>query len=434
MRPIDRRLGNALITSGLAVAALAVALQPAAASNLATAHNEQVALVEGSGKQLPEKSHINGTAAVASADGRYVAFSTEAALVPSDTNGDEDVYVRDTTDGVTVLVSHQHGKVGNDHSFEPTISSDGRYVAFTTWATNLVTGDENGDALDVLVKDLQRDVLQRVSVTSNEQQSDKNSFSPVISGNGRFVSFQTFGSYGAKDRDAKEDVYVRDLRNGTTRQASLLPGDDRDVRGPVLNGDISDDGRKVVFGYNQDLWVRDMVAGETLRFHHEAAPAPCQDLPAGSAGRPTISGNGRFAAFSSCAADLPGESGDFVDVYRIDLSTGAIRRVHKQGDGHSFLPSLSRSGRYVAFGSEATNLVAGDDEGRTDAFVADLRAGTVTRVSHAPSGAGGNSTSGSTAVAISADGQTVVYTSYADNLVAGDKYDLEEVFAWRARA
>jgi Tol biopolymer transport system component len=435
MRPTNRRTKRALLVGGLALAALALPRQAAEATGLATDHNEQVALADGTDKQLPEKSHINGTAPVASADGRYVVFSTEAALVATDTNGDEDVYRRDTVEGTTLLVSvNERGKVGNDHSFEPTISSDGRYVAFTTWATNLAKGDTNGSTLDVLVKDLQRDVLQRVSVTSKEQQSGKNSFSPVVSGNGRFVAFQTFGRYGVKDQDNKEDVYVRNLRQGTTRQASLLPGTDADVRGPVLNGDISDDGGKVVFGYNRNLWVRNMRTGVTTLFHHEPSPAPCQDIPAGSAGRPVISGDGRYAAFSSCAAALPGEKGDFVDVYRVNLATGETQRVHAQGNGHSFLPSLSRDGRYVGFGSEATNLVNGDDEGQTDAFVADLVAGTVVRVSHASSGVGGNSTSGSTAVSVSADGQTLVYTSYADNLVPGDRFDFEEAIVWRSGA
>jgi Tol biopolymer transport system component len=406
--------------------------QPADARALAAAHNDQVALTDGTGKQLPFKSHINGTAPVTSADGRYVVFSTDAALAPTDTNGLDDVYLRDTVDGTTVLVSQKGGVPGNDFSLEPTVSADGRYVAFTTWSTNLAK-DTNGSTLDVLVKDLQFDVLRRVSVTSREKQSRKNSFSPVISGNGRFVSFQTFGRYGRKDQDKKEDVYVRDLLKGSTKQASLLP-DNRDVRGPVLNGDISDNGRKVVFGYNRSLWVRDMRTGVTRLFHHEPAPAPCQDIPAGSAGRPVISGDGRFVAFSSCAASLPGETGDFVDVYRMNLATGAIQRVHEQGNGHSFLPSLSYDGRYVGFGSEATNLVPGDDEGQTDAFLADMGTGTVTRASQAANGTGGNSTSGSTAAAISADGRTLVYTSYADNLVPGDKFDLEEVFAWRSGA
>jgi WD40-like Beta Propeller Repeat len=420
---------SSVIAGGIAVAFLTLPLQSAVAF-AGPAHNEQVVLVNGSDKQPAKKSHINGTAAVASADGRYVVFSTDARLVPADTNGIDDVYRRNTVSGKTVLVSHRGGKVGNDYSFEPTISSNGRHVAFTTWATNLAK-DTNGSSLDVLVKDLRDGVIRRVSVTSKETQSQRNSFSPVISGNGRFVSFQTFGQFTATDLDFNEDVYVRDLRKGTTKHASRLPSG-RDVRGHVLNGDISDDGSKVVFGKNTKLWVRDMTTGTTVLFHSEPASAPCQPDPTGSSGRPVISGNGRYVAFSSCAASLPGETGAYADIYRKDLTTGEIVRVHAQGDGHSFLPSLSRSGRYVGFGSEASDLVADDEEGQTDGFVADLEADTVVRASESSPGVGGNSISASTQASISADGQTFVYTSYSDNLVPGDNYDEEEVFVWRA--
>jgi hypothetical protein len=419
------------VLAGLAgLAAFALPMQSAGAA-LAPAHNEQVALVNVTDKQLANKSHINGTAAVASADGRYVVFSTDAGLVKSDTNGLDDVYRRDTLTGRTLLVSQRRGVVGNDFSFEPTISSDGRMVAFTTWATNLAK-DTNGSTLDVLVKNLKSNNVRLVSVNSREQQTKKNSFSPVISGNGSAVSFQTFGSFGKKDQDFKEDVYVRNLHDGTTKQASLLPGSNKDVPGNLLNGDISDDGTKVTFGKNTKLWVRDMAAGRTTLFHSEPPSAPCQPFPAGSSGRPVISGNGRYVAFSSCAASLPGETGAFGDIYRIDLTNGHTVRVHPQGNGHSYLPSLSRNGRFVGFGSEASNLVAGDDEGKVDAFVADLGAGTVVRASQSTGGVGGNNISASTAAAISANGRTLVYTSYADNLVPGDKYDEEETFVWRA--
>jgi Tol biopolymer transport system component len=230
-------------------------------------------------------------------------FSTDAALVPADKNGLDDVYRRDTATGTTLLVSKRGSTVGNDYSFEPTISSNGRYVAWTTWATNLAK-DTNGSTLDILVKDLKTGRISRVSVDSKEQQTKKNSFSPVISGNGKFVSFQTFGQFGPKDEDFKEDIYVRDLRNGTTKQVSLLPSG-KDVPGNIVNGDISDNGSKVVFGKNTKIWVRDLTTGTTTVAHAEPPSAPCQPAPIGSSGRPTISGDGRYVAFSSCAASLP---------------------------------------------------------------------------------------------------------------------------------
>jgi Tol biopolymer transport system component len=419
---------SVVVAGGLVLAALALPLQPVAAL-AGPAHNEQVALVNGTDKQIAKKSHLNSTAAVASADGRYVVFSTDAKLVPSDTNGVDDVYRRDTVAGKTVLVSHRGGKVGNDYSFEPTISSDGSRIAFTTWATNLAK-DTNGSTLDVLVKDLGKGSIRRVSVDSKEVQGHRNSFFPVISGNGRFVSFQTFVPFAMTDGDFKEDVYVRDVRNGTTKQVSLLPSG-KDVPGNVVNGDISDNGRKIVFGKNTKIWMRDLTTGTTTVAHAEPPSAPCQPAPIGSAGRPSISGNGRYVAFASCAAALPGHSDEFTYVYRVDLTNGDIVRV-RPGNGHSYLPSLSRTGQFIGFSSDASDLVAGDDNDWPDTFVFDAGQDTLVRASQNTAGVDGNSKSGANEVSISADGQTLVYTSYADNLVAGDKYDLEEAFVWRA--
>ena len=254
---------SAILAGGLALAAVTVTAPFAAASDEEPTgpHNEQVALVNETGAQPGDgtKSHINGTAQVTSYDGGYVVFSTTAALVPWDDNDTDDVYLRSRPDGATVLVSGRDETPGNDASFEPTISGDGRFVAFTTAATNLATGkDTNRHTLDVVVRDMQSTTITRVSQSTAGFQREQNSFFPVLSGNGRFVSFQTFGSFGVKDDDNKEDVYRRNLRKGTTRQVSLLPGGSSDVRGNVLNGDISDSGRHVTFGNAEMLWVRDM--------------------------------------------------------------------------------------------------------------------------------------------------------------------------------
>lgn len=423
---------SAVITGGLALAAVAAIAPQATAGTAGTGpHIEQVALVNETDAQPESKSHLNGTAQVASYDGTSVVFSTDAALVPWDTNGLDDVYLRN--DGITLLVSARGETIGNDYSFEPTISDDGRYVAFTTMATNL-TGkkDRNGHTLDVLVRDMYSQKITLVSQSTAGLQRDRNSFFPVIAGDGSAVSFQTFGSYGPRDDDRTEDVYVRNLAARTTQQASLLPGPGGDVRGPVINGDISDDGTKVVWGNNTMLWLRNVATGRTIRFWHEpSGGAPCSPFPAGTSGRPVISGSGRYAAFSSCASDLPGDN-ETGGVYRIDLRTGRIVTVAVGSDGNSYLPSLSRTGRFVGFGSEASDLVEGDTEGQPDAFVADLRSGALTRASQNAAGVGGNSWNASTSAAISGDGQTLVYTSYSQNLVEGDAFDLEEAVAWHS--
>jgi Tol biopolymer transport system component len=418
--------GPALIT--LALAAISVPGPSYAAS---PPHNEQVVLVNQSNAQADAKSAISGTGQVASYDGRFVVFSTSAPLVAIDTNATDDVYLRDSTDGITILVSQKGGKPGNDASFEPTISNDGRYVAYTTFATNLFR-DRNGGTLDVVVKDLFTGTSRLVSVGNAGKQRRKNSFTPVISGNGNRVSFQSFAPFGAKDQDEREDVYVRDVAHRWTRQVSLTPKG-HDVKPSVLNGDISDNGNLVTFGEANDLWVRNVNRGTTVRFWHEPDSPPCQGFPIGSAGRPVISGNGTYVAFSSCAVRLPGPA-IHGQVYRMSLATGhvvLVTRATKAGNADSFLPSLSRSGRYVGFGSDASNLAGVDSGTNTDAFVADLEKGTIIRASQAPDGTEGNSWSASTGAAISGDGHTLVYESYSQNLVPGDQFNWEEAFAWR---
>jgi Tol biopolymer transport system component len=416
--------------AGVALAALAAGTGTAYA---ASSHNEQVVLHNGTDAQADAKSAVNGTAQVSSYDGRFVVFSTTAALVGRDRNEVDDVYLRDTVDGITILVSSRGRTTGNDASFEPTISDDGRYVAFTTAATNLFD-DRNGGTLDVAVKDLFTGKVRVASVDSHGKQRARNSFFPVLAGNAKRVAFQTFGAFGPRDGDRREDVYLHSLGRGWTRQMSLSTAG-RDVARSVLVGDVSDDGTRVTFGDANDLWVRDTAAGRTTRFWHEPDSPPCQPFPAGSAGRPAISGNGRYVAFATCATKIPGSDGQAAQVYRMSLATGDIVLVSTPGAGvpaagNSFLPSLSRSGRYVGFGSEATDL-APADTADPDAFVADLGTGAVTRASQSADGTGGNSWSASTGVAISGDGQSLVYESYATNLVADDAYDWEEVVVWR---
>jgi Tol biopolymer transport system component len=432
--PLSRtRLRTPAVAADLVLAATATTLGATLApAYAASPHNEQVVLVDTTNTQADAKSMINGTAQVSSYDGRYVVFSTAAALVPEDTNDLDDVYRRDTLEGVTSLVSHRGTTIGNDYSTDPTISGDGRYVAFTTWATNLFR-DRNGSSLDVVVKDMETGALRLASVGNDGKQLRENSFFPVLSGNGKRVAFQTFAPFGKKDRDTKEDAYVHSVAAGWTKQVSLT-AKDRDIKGALLVGDISDDGTRVTFGNDNDLWMRNLATGRTTRFWHEPDSAPCSGFPVGSAGRPVISGDGRFVAFSTCSTKIPGSDGEFAQVYRMRLSDRKITLVSKTGHGaanaDSYLPSLSTNGRYVGFGSDASDLAA-DTGGDPDAFVADLRKDTVTRASQSSDGTESNNWSASTAAAISGDGRTLVYESYATNLVEDDQYDWEEVFVWR---
>lgn len=431
-QPLPRRTPTAL--AGLATIALTASISAATAQMAGAAeaapYNEHVAVTNETEEQLDFSSYLAGSGQATSHDGRVVVFETAAPLVPWDDNEVEDVYLRDFSSDATVLVSTTGGEVGNDISSEPTVSADGRYIAFTTWATNLTTSDTNGPTLDVVVKDMQTGTITLVSVTNGGKQKDGGSQVGVVSDDGSSVSFQSFARLARTDQDRREDVYVRDLAAGRTYHASRLPNG-KDVRQHVGNGDLSGTGDVVVFGDANNLWARDVSAGETVRFWHEPSEPPCQPNPIGSAGRPAISGDGRWAAFSSCALDLPGEDGHHSDIYRINLRTGAVKRVHDNGDGDSFLPSLSRNGRYVGFASDAGDLVPGDAAGMPDAFVADTRTGAITRASQAPDGSDGDNWSATTDITISGDGQTLVYTSYAHNLIPGDAFDKPEVVAWR---
>jgi Tol biopolymer transport system component len=429
------------LAAGTTALALAATMSPALAAALAepVGTNVRVALHATTGEQAPTKSYANGSAPVATAGGRYVVFSTDSPLVTEDTNGLSDVYLRDTLENRTVLISQSYaGRIGNGDSFEPTISANGMTIAFTTSATNLVTGakDDNGRVLDVVAVQVQDGVggiAGIVSTRNDGTQASRNSFFPVVSGDGLVVAFQTFGRLGPKDADRREDVYVHSTKSGRTTQASLNARD-RDVAASVLVGDIDRWGRYVTFGNDHDIWVRDVGTGNTRRVWHEAND-PAQPFPAGSAGRPVISGDGRFVAFTTMSTTIvAGERGHWSDVFRVNVATGRARRVTVdaqggQPDDHSFIPSLSFSGRYVGFSSFAGDLVPGDAPG-SDAFVHDMRTRTTYLASAGLDGPA-NGESGRTAVAISDDGRTLVYETYATNLVEGDTVDMAEVVAWR---
>ena len=403
---------------------------PAAATAPATG-NQLVAIHE-DGSQAAAKSYINGSAQVASAGGRWVVFSTEAPLVEEDTNGRYDVYLRDTVAGTTTLVSAAGATLANGDSFEPTISADAGRIAFTTTATNLFR-DRNRATLDVVVKDMESGEIRVVSRGSDGRQMARNSFFPVISGDGGHVAFQTFNPFGGRDHDSREDVYVHRLRNGMTRQVSLSERG-RDLPGRYVVGDISDDGRMVTFGDDNNAWVRDMDQAHTTRFWHEPND-PHLPYSGGTVGRPVISGDGRVVAFTTRNRYVaPGDHGHHCDVFRLNLRTGRFVRVSvaprsRVANGESFIPSLSRTGRFVGFSSFADNLVPEEAAG-SNVYVRDMRTRTTYLASVGPDGRA-DGQGGRTAVAISPDGRTLVYESYASDLVAEDTNGWADVFAWR---
>ena len=166
------------------------------------------------------------------ADGRYVAFHSYATnLVPGDTNGVADAFVHDRQTGQTTRVSvSSTGEQGDLNSLSPSISADGRYVAYSSWSSNLVEGESN-DRMDVFVYDRQTGRPSRISVSSGGEPGNGNSEMPSISADGRFVAFHSIASNLVEgDTNDKYDEFVHDRQTGQTTRASVSSnGEQRSV-------------------------------------------------------------------------------------------------------------------------------------------------------------------------------------------------------------
>jgi Tol biopolymer transport system component len=379
--------------------------------------------------------------AVVSADGRYVAFFSGATnLVPGDTNGTWDVFVRDRLNGTTERVSvDSSGAQGNGFSgsYGIAISADGRYVVFESRASNLVTGDTNGVG-DIFLRDRLNGTTERVSVDSSGLQGNAGSLHPSISPDGRHVAFSSNASnLVPTDTNSQMDVFVHDRVSGTTELVSVS------TSGAQGNGtselpSMSTDGRCVVFDSaatnlapldtngRVDVFVRDRQIGLTTRVSRSSTGAQGN----GHSSLPCISADGHYVAFMSEATNLvAGDTNASDDVFVSDRQTGTTERVSVgaggvQGNGHSSEPSLSADGRCVAFRSNATNL---DPTGHAGIFVRDLQSLTTEFVSIATDGSipsGGYSSLPS----ISAGGRYVAFRSNATDLVPGDTNGEVDIF------
>jgi Tol biopolymer transport system component len=408
----------------------AVALLVLILATPATGQVTSVVSVDSAGVEGDQPSGLYGISI--SADGRYVAFESEAAnLVPGDTNGKSDIFVRDRQLGTTERVSiDSAGAEGNGDSYFPSISADGRYVAFWSNADNLVPGDTNG-TFDVFVRDRQLGTTERVSIDSAGVEGNSDSVQDSISADGRYVAFSSIATnLVTGDTNGNEDVFVRDRQLGTTERVSI---DSAGAEGnnASYSPSISADGRYVAFesqatnlvsGYTNggwDIYVRDRQLGTT-----EGASVDSAGIQGtGSSSRPSICSDGRYVAFYSDGNDLvDGDTNGTSDVFVRDRQLGTTERVSVdsagiEGNSLSYDSWISADGRFVCFVSAATNLVPGDTNGYRDIFVRDRQLGTTERVSIDSAGAEGNSDS--YLPSISADGRFVAFLSSANNLVPG---------------
>jgi PKD repeat protein len=417
----------------LLVVLLALSLSPPLFATISTARVS----VASDGTQANDSSY--GPAV--SADGRYVAFESYATnLVPDDTNMTADVFVHDRETGQTERVSvASDGTEGNGFSAWPALSADGRYVAFCSSASNLVAGDTNGE-VDVFVHDRQTGETERVSVASDGTEGNCLSDIPSISSDGRYVAFQSCASnLVPDDTNMAGDVFVHDRQTGQTERVSVA-NDGSQANGGSGKPSISADGRYVAFvscapnlvagdtNSWPDIFVHDRQTGQTERMSvaSDGTEADrCSDWP-------SVSADGRYVTFTSIASNLvAGDMEGTYDVFVHDRQTGETERVcvasdGTPGNGRSIGSVITADGRYVAFGSDASNLVPGDTNNWTDNFVRDRQSGRTWRVSVASDGTEGNDNSG--VAAISADGRYVAWYSPASNLVVGDTNGCYDIF------
>jgi Tol biopolymer transport system component len=379
-----------------------------------------------------------------SADGRFVAFSSLASnIVPGDTNNTYDIFVRDRLTNTTTRVSvDSAGNQGDRNSDGASISADGRFVAFHSDSSNIVPGDTN-NTFDIFVRDRLTNTTTLVSFDSAGNPGNRRSVGASISADGRFVAFSSGASNIVPgDTNNSGGIVVRDRLTNTTTRVSV------DSAGNPASGfstSISADGRFVAFSSSAsnivpgdtndepNILVRDRLTNTTTLVSVDSAGNPADDFSYNA----SISGDGRFVAFYSRASNLrPRDTKSSGDIFVRDRLTNTTTLVSVDSAGNpgnlqSGSPSISADGRFVAFTSDASNIVPGDTNTESgivgrDIFVRDTLTNTTTRVSVDSAGTQGNDYSSTPS--ISADGQFVAFSSNASNLVPGDNNNTDDIF------
>jgi tricorn protease-like protein len=358
-----------------------------------------------------------------------------------DTNADSDIFVRDHKTNKTRRVSvRSNGVEANGASQMPDISDSGRFVTFSSDASNLVPGDTNATS-DIFVHDRKTGKTTRVSTLSNGDEANGPSSLPNISGNGRFVSFDSLATNLVPgDGNGVSDVFVKDRKTGKTRRVSLRSNGTQG-NGVSVYSDISPNGRYVTFTSLASNLVPGDANGQPDVFRHDRNTKNTKLMSIGSAGQAnnqsllsTVSNNG-LVAFASFANNLVGgDTNATLDVFVRNTSANNTRRVSVstagvQGNGPSpvtWRPQISGSGRYVAFESNATNLVGNDTNATSDIFVRDRDQTKTRRVSVRFDGAQANGPS--VRPDITDNGRFIVFSSSATNLVVGDSNATADIF------
>ncbi len=376
-----------------------------------------------------------------SGDGKYVAFETLATnLVPGDANNTWDIIVKDRETGQIERVSvASNGEQANNYSLEPSISTNGRFISYSSVATNLVSNDNNGYS-DAFLHDRQTDTTIRVSVSSSGEEGNGPSWNCDVSTDGNLVAFYSEATnLVATDTNGYGDIFVHNQESGQTELVSISSAGVQGNNDSYCYG-MSADGRYIVL----ESLATNLVASDTNGFRdvfiHDrqtgltelVSVSSTDEQGNGNSQAGDVSTDGRYVAFSSYVTNLvPEDTNDQRDAFIRDRQTGQTERISisssgEQGNADSYCYGLSDDGRYVVFISNASNLVSGDTNGFYDVFVRDRLAGQTTRISVSSSGTQANEYSHKPA--ISANGRFIAFLSFASNLVDGDVNGFYDIF------
>lgn len=374
-------------------------------------------------------------------DGRHVLFASSATNLTADPKTDLiKVFLRDRTLGSTVDVGKRSdGTPAQANAGDMALSRDGRYVVFTS-ADPLLTATPASAAFNVYLRDRVAGSTELVSIAVGGGGANADCAVPGVSDDGRFVIWASAASnLIVGDGNNRSDVFVRDRQSGTTVRTSVADAGAAEANGDSTGPRLSGDGRYAVFvsaatnlvpanGSGTQVFVRDLVGNHTVLASAGGVGVPGDAAATAAA----ISGDGRFVAFESAATNLvAGDGNGAIDVFVKDTSTGSIERISRstadaEGNADSTSPSISADGRRVMFTSLADQLVAGDGNGVSDVFLRDRQAGTTVRLSVDDAGIEGLAASSSGA--LSAPGGSAVFQSDATNLVVGDSNGVTDVF------
>jgi len=379
-----------------------------------------------------------------SGDGRYVAFQSDATnLVTYDSNRFTDVFLHDRyTNQIKLISRNLAGKSANFKSTFPVISQEGHYVVFQSDASDLVADDIN-QMRDIFIYHISSEKIELVSVNSEGIQGNAPSSFPVVSSNGRYVAFESDATNLVAD-DTKNyvDVFVHDRETRETTRVSLS-STGKQLNSSSYGASISGDGRYVVYASDS----RSVVSGDTNKvtdvFFHDRETGNNQRLSLNNEGiegnaashEPRISLDGQYVVFISRASNLvPNDTNGNEDIFLRNLTTQTTTRISvnnqgQEGDNDSFAPHISGNNHYIVFNSKANNLVNDDDNNTVDVFIYDRdtqQISSVTPFSQTFS----NSDASVYPPVISDDGRFVAYESRALNLTAIDLNESSDIFVY----